>query len=195
MGGFGSGRYPRFRGRKERADDCCALDIRLWAREGLLVEGHSFSRAWKRDGAVILRCEFLPTEAGLRVIRPREFLSFAWTPCQYGGRRVWLRCPDCDSRRAKLHSTAAGFRCRGCAGLAYRTQHENRGNRLVLKAKRIGARIGGGGVMPGTFLGKPPRMHWRTFERLEARALEAWAAGLQEWERELSGVLAALSRR
>lgn len=39
----------------------------------------------------------------------------------------------------------AKFRCRQCLGLTYRTQQENRGNRLVLKAKHLSLQLGGDG--------------------------------------------------
>lgn len=194
MGGFGSGRYPRH-GRKARCEDTCGLDVRKLAREGLCVPGETFSRVWRLNGERVLTRAFVTAEAGLQVVAPVEFLMFDRTPCHYGGERVWFRCPGCDFRRALLYSTAAGFRCSACAGLTHRTQQENRGNRLIVKAKRLYERIGGGGVLLGSLTGKPPGMHWRTFHRLETAAQAAAAAGLECWNNELEGLAGYLGRR
>ena len=42
MGGEGSGRYRRS-GAKRTIEEVPALDVRAWAREGLLVEGQWFA--------------------------------------------------------------------------------------------------------------------------------------------------------
>ncbi|HEV2127703.1 MAG TPA: hypothetical protein VGR22_03695 [Thermomicrobiales bacterium] len=48
-----------------------------------------------------------------------------WTPCHFGGERVWFRCPGCLSRRAVHFSVGGVFRCRACHDLAYTSTRED----------------------------------------------------------------------
>jgi hypothetical protein len=102
------------------------------------------------------------------------------TPCRYGGCREWFLCPACARRCAVLYLVSRRFLCRRCNGLAYETQHRRPTWRLQLKAERIYERLGCN-LYEGE-LTKPPRMHWRTFNRLAERAYDAdersWAIGL-----------------
>ena len=56
MGGEGSGRYRR-RGAKRTIEEVPALDVRAWAREGLLVEGQWFAARMVGDGRFPLTVE------------------------------------------------------------------------------------------------------------------------------------------
>jgi len=186
MGGYGSGRYRR-PSRQAHVEDFCAADVRTWQREGLLQPGQPFTRIWTENGRLVQRHEFLPGRDVLLVLRAREpeRLRLEWTRCNYGGSRPWFLCPGCGSRRAKLFEVGDRFVCRGCGRLGYQSQQERPGDRLALRAKRLAARIGGGGVLPNTLTGKPPRMHWRTYALIEQRAAAAWAASVEAREQEI----------
>jgi hypothetical protein len=96
-----------------------------------------------------------------------------WTFCQYGGARPWFQCPECDRRAGVLYLAQRGPRCRRCLGLAYRSQHENRRDRLASKGERIRARLGGEPCIFDWFPDKPPGMHWRTYSGIRKYVLTA----------------------
>lgn len=111
----------------------------------------------------------------------------------YGGVRWWLSCPECAHNRRALYCLAAElgpagsqvpFRCRQCAGLAYRSQGLSELNRLEQRCHRIAVRMGHGEAWYRDNTGSPPKpkgMHWRTWGRhnqqldaAEARQNEVW---------------------
>ncbi len=94
-------------------------------------------------------------------------IEIAWTNCNYGGRRPWFVCPECERRCAILYSPIENFVCRTCAGLYYETPLMNAGDRAAMRAKKLKRRLGwtAGGIL-GAYGPKPVGMHWRTFERL-----------------------------
>lgn len=47
------------------------------------------------------------------------------TPCNYGGYREWLECPECKKRRGLLYRDNGKFKCRKCLELVYYTQKIN----------------------------------------------------------------------
>ena len=88
-----------------------------------------------------------------------------WTRCHYGGRRPWLLCGGCGRRVAVLYLADTVFSCRHCARLAYASQNETDFARHIRRRDKLRARLNAPpGIEP--ILSKPPRMHWRTFERL-----------------------------
>ena len=74
------------------------------------------------------------------------------TPCYFGGRRRWFRCPraGCGQRVAKLYKPpgAKYFLCRCCHGLTYEGRQQHRGRmyevfgRFGLYARRLEAARG-----------------------------------------------------
>ena len=115
MGGFGSGRQ----GGKRCTNDMLALDVRSINRAGRLTPGSWFTWQWTCNGektaSIQLRVE---TDSVVLDYRNRsnhhnggewEPMRYAvaldWTPCGFGGKRVWWRCPavGCGRRVAVLH--------------------------------------------------------------------------------------------
>lgn len=67
-------------------------------------------------------------------------VRFLWTIPFYGGRRLWLQCPSCGTRRGVLYFTAAGMICADCmGGVLYHCQLDDRGGALL---SRWRARLG-----------------------------------------------------
>lgn len=177
MGGIGSGRRWHFDA-KATTDNFRALDVRRWARDGLLKPGRAFGWQWTCNGEVTgsinVRAETgrvvlnYRTRSGGGDWRDESYpVRLEATPCHLGGSRQWFLCPalGCGRRVAKLYGGAI-FACRHCHQLAYPSQREGFSDRALRRADGIRARLG---WIPGTGNGhgpKPKGMHWRTFERL-----------------------------
>lgn len=184
MGGIGSGTWYRW-SKKDTVEDCRALDVRRWQRDGFLIPGRSFSWRWTRNGEPIGNIQ-------VRVETGRAFLIYRYqrnggewesldypvtldtTSCHYGGVRYWFRCPavGCGRRVALLYLDGRYFACRHCYRLAYTSQREALHDRLSRRVDKLRARLQ---WEPGMLNGsgrKPKGMHWRTFERLSNEAEE-----------------------
>jgi hypothetical protein len=72
---------------------------------------------------------------------------------------------------AVLYSLRDYFACRHCYKLAYESQQEPIRMRGLVKAQKILVRLGAKPDVLDPFPEKPPRMHWRTYQRLR-RAYE-----------------------
>lgn len=175
MGGYGSGRSSG----RPTTGGFRRLDVRRWNREGFFAGGPRCGTwTWSREGEVMASIGYQATRAAVTLDyksngEPQRYtVSLEWTPCHYGGARPWFRCPasGCGRRCAVLYGGRI-FACRRCHGLAYESQREDRSSRLMRKADRIRARLG---AEPRDDVEvKPPRMHWRTFERLAAEVERA----------------------
>ena len=99
-------------------------------------------------------------------------VPITWTDCHFGGRRPWFVCSAysdgqyCGRRVAVLYGAGNYFACRHCYGLAYETQQQSARWRGFAKARKILMRFGAKPDLLEPFPEKPPRMHWRTYERL-----------------------------
>ena len=83
----------------------------------------------------------------------------------YGGRRQYLLCPKCDSRRESLYYGSDGeFACRICRGLVFRSQQLNPFLRHEHRAQKFLERLGGTDFIIDRK--KPFRMWQKTFFKL-----------------------------
>jgi hypothetical protein len=168
------------------------LDVREFQRKGQLESATLGTWSWSANGERVASLLF---EGGTDALRlsyesngtaVREKISLSWLPCRYGGRRPLFRCPGCDRRCAIVHG-GPRFLCRRCKGLNYETQHRRLTWRLQLKAERIYKRLGCN-LYEGELV-KPPRMHWRTFNRLaeqaEAANSQSWVTGMAKFEKSI----------
>lgn len=144
-------------------------------------EGWSFTSRWTRNG-IETGSIGVRIEDGRAVLHYRNrtnqeawqdveyAVTMEWTPCNFGGKRAWFRCPAsyCGRRVAVLYGGNI-FACRRCHGLAYECQRERDYDRQLRRAQGIRMRLGGTGSMAEHFPEKPKRMHWRTYERLRAQ--------------------------
>ena len=180
MGGFGSGR--RFG--KDCTNDMLALDVRSINRAGRLTPGSWLTWQWTCNGEVTSSIQLrVGTDNVVLDYRNRSHhrnggewepmrytVALDWTPCGFGGKRVWWRCPavGCGRRVAVLHGGRV-FACRECNRLAYRSQREADDDRATRRADKLRKRLGWEpGILNGNGL-KPKGMHWRTFERLQSQ--------------------------
>jgi hypothetical protein len=178
-----------------------AIDVRRWHRTGHIGSGMWFSCSWTRDGEP---CGNIHAQASKYSVtlayRIRQFdgdwesvrqtVPIVWTGCPFGGERPWFKCVTyadgvyCGRRVAKLYAAGRLFACRHCYRLAFSSQHESASYRGIAQAQKIRVRLGGSGSLDEPFPSKPKGMHWRTYERLEARADAAEAssdAAFIEW--------------
>ncbi len=196
MGGSGSGNHWRY-GAKSTTDDYRTLDVRRWAREGMLRPGYQGGWRWMRNGETVASIDMQAEQD--RVIlayKHHSRGSAEWkhekypvrivqTPCNLGGTRPWFLCPavGCGRRVAILYGGAI-FACRHCYRLAYASSREDAANRATRRADRLRARLG---WEPGILNGKgskPKWMRWRTFTRLVAEHeafVGASLAGMARW--------------
>lgn len=180
MGGFGSGRH----GGGLCTDSMLALDVRKINRAGLLTPGRWCAWQWSINGetsaTIDLRIEADTVTLEYRSRSPGhnggewEPLNYAvrlaWTPCGYGGRRVWWVCPAvaCGQRVAVLYGGNV-FACRRCHRLGYRSQREAADDRATRRAETIRRRMGWEPGILNETGDKPKGMHWRTYWTLHAR--------------------------
>jgi hypothetical protein len=180
MGGRGSGNRSRF-GAKSTTEDYRTLDVRRWAREGILRPGYWGSWQWRRDGEVVAWIQMqVEYDRMILIYRHRSGggqwkdeqypVRFERTQCNLPCSRHWFICPavGCGRRVAILYGGGI-FACRHCHRLAYASSREDEGGCDTRRADLIRARLGWEpGILSGQG-GKPNWMRWRTFERLAAQ--------------------------
>jgi hypothetical protein len=186
------GRYSG--GGKNTTSGMLFLDVRYLQRNGFLRFGSSSSQRWSRRGEPFgsINLQALDGEVILSYRTRRhdgedwtskEYpVSLEWTRCNYGGERVWFRCPaaSCGRRVAILYGGSI-FACRQCHRLAYDSQHETRHGRMLLKAQAIRQKLGGTPCIADDFPQKPKGMHWRTYYSWRQKADEAEDRSWPPW--------------
>ena len=181
MGGYGSGRPAK----RYTTADYHSIDIRRWQREGLLEADNLFNWTWRDNaGRTMFTALVRVSENGVgiqyRSSRGNvvDVLPFASTHCNFGGRRLWFLCLGCRRRAACLFFAGTAFQCRRCLGLSYESQRQDRGARLIEKARAIRRKMGGSLSLVEAFPSRPKGMHWTTYSRMKACAARAELAGL-----------------
>jgi hypothetical protein len=188
MGGLGSGSWPRGP-TTPVVEQCRRLDVRAWARGGLLQPGTRFTVTWRTPEPWPAAIDVRVDVGGVWLVSPHAPpvalpVALTWTPCHYGGQRPWWHCPGlgpgrpCGRRVALLYAARGRFGCRPCAGLAYASQRRDRAARRLDRAERIRRRLGGPVSVLEDFPPRPPGMHRRTYARLRGAAQAATHEGL-----------------
>lgn len=166
---YGAGR-PAY---KAKAEQLQRVDVRLWARKGLLTGNRFFSWSWKLGGeptgsigvkvmpqsAVTL--EYSLTQNGERR-SISERVALIYKPCNFGGERPWFQCPRCTRQVAVLYMRSGRFACRHCQRVAYSSQSEDVMARTWREQRRIEEKL-------GEDWQRPKGMRQRTYERLMDR--------------------------
>lgn len=111
-----------------------------------------------------------------------QTIEVASTPCNYGGYRYWLVCPQCGKRYGVLYFKNDRWACRKCQKLVYSCQLQELPYQTYTKyfynAVRIARKLDSKfnpcliNFVQGyrhMFPDKPSRMHWHTYERLTDR--------------------------
>lgn len=100
---------------------------------------------------------------------PEDGVVVCSIPCNYGGLRYFYVCPFCRKRYRHLYITQGKkhprLLCRKCRYLSYRTQSENKCNRLATKLVKL-LYLYRLKNKPITTKDKPKGRHKRTFKRI-----------------------------
>lgn len=178
MGGRSSGHWGE-RSSRSTTDDYRSIDIRKWARSGLLARGFCGHWTWTSGGEEIASVGVLKEEhcfllsyrqksGGGKWKQEAYRVPITWTECHLGGSRPWFCCPaaGCGRRVAILYGGAI-FACRRCYRLAYPSSRENECYRAARRLNSFRNRCGwDDGFLSG--IGEKPKwMRWATFESIE----------------------------
>lgn len=195
MGGLGSGRTEGWGG--PVVEDARSLDVDHLVREGVLKPNYLASGRWswtriatgEREASIGFVVE-TGADAGTLRLRysvtpyggaPRSLdyqVALVTTRPHFGGLRWWFLCPTSKSRVRKLylHASCDYFLSRQALGLTYTSCREDEMYRALRRAQTIAIRLGGSGSLDELeWAPKPNGMHWRTYQRLRHKALEASA--------------------
>lgn len=102
----------------------------------------------------------------------RQTIPLTYVPNNYGGRRMYFICPNCDRRVRYLYYRYEHYLCRTCARLNYRSQQATKGTEAAaLKMKRIIKKLDDDSAlspydMQGYHPSRPKGMHIDTYIRL-----------------------------
>jgi len=165
-------------GGKIKIETLLHIDVHQWAVAGALVPGTRFISRWRRGdediGSIVasmtnrdfltLQIRFSPDASTEQSIF--RSLQLTYTPCHYGGQRVWFRCPHCSRRAAKLYLVRGQWYCRRSLNLAYASQSMNAVDRIHHHIAKLQSRLDEDGE-------KPKGMHWRTYDHIIERCNEA----------------------
>lgn len=213
MGGYGSG--PRGGAVKPLIDDSLALDVSKLRRSGLLQPDALLDATWRNDaGEVTGRIHLLVGTGDWLILSYNlngsdgtsaaivSVVALTWTPCTYGGQRLWFICPgvrggvSCRRRSQTLywHASGSHFLCRICHGLGYRSQRLSRHRRALRRALALAELVGGADTL-APLPPKPRGMHWRTYRDISEAWNSACATFVPEAERRLMRDVDAIVRR
>jgi hypothetical protein len=153
MGGPGSGNHWRY-GAKSTTEDYRTLDVRRWARTGVLKPGYRGGWHWMRNGETVASIEMRAGQDSVILIYKHRNGDGDWkdeqypvrivrTRCNLGGSRPWFICPavGCGRRVAVLYGGSI-FACRHCYRLAYPSAREDLCDRSARRADKLRARLG-----------------------------------------------------
>ena len=130
-------------GWKTKTEALLNIDVRDWARRGLLEEGREFGwTVWGQcdEGVALIRVTVLADHILLSsTIDKATLVALEWTPCHFGNSRIWFKCPTigCGRRIAKLYLQCGRIACRQCCDLSYQSQSLSRRDRALTQAGKL----------------------------------------------------------
>jgi hypothetical protein len=107
-----------------------------------------------------------------------ETIPLTQSACNYGGIRLWFRCPRCVTRVAVLYLRHKRFLCRRCQKVAYQCQSQDAVGRSWLRQTKAEARL-------DEDWQRPKGMHHRTYKRLLSIILKYFQWREAEIDRDL----------
>lgn len=158
MGGIGSGRFRR---RLRLAEKTTRLDAKELVRVGTLQAGKRGIITWKDEKAssvgietyedrIVLQWQYQDCLEQKHVIELP--IWWAWSECNFGGRRPWLICPKCQGRARFLYLSGGSiFACGKCAGITYATRRGSKIENAERKLNRIQGKLNDEGMKRGLY--------------------------------------------
>ena len=172
MGGFGSGRWQHG---KPLTTQRKRLDIRDLQREAL---GSKYANLRWRDEASVLISFADDIIASVETRFPGQAtqtisIELDRTRLNYGGHRVWWKCPCCSARVGLLYWEDWRWQCRKCAGLVHESTRQTDDSLAYARVNKIRERLGWGGGLCSPMGGRKKGMHFKTYVRLMQQLTEA----------------------
>ncbi len=93
-------------------------------------------------------------------------ITIHWKNCNYGGNRAYFVCPYCNRKVLTVYYYEKAFKCRTCCNLFYKSQTENKMERMLNKSRKLREKLNSSSTFSGVIWGKPKGMHHKTFYRL-----------------------------
>ena len=188
MGGYGSGRS----GGKCKVEGAFRLDIGWCRREGIIrpntciggsLRFQSYqdeldvnyearvAREW--DSWIRLQYSLQDYWTG-DLLEIDDKIELTATKPEFGGNRWWFVCPRSGRRVRILYLPLGGrhFRSRRSYRLVYGSQSESVYDRALRRSRKLHYRLGGDPA-DDHYPDKPPRMRWRTYNRIIDRLMMA----------------------
>lgn len=174
-----TGKYPRPK-ETETVSRYPSLD--LFELRGI-ENGTQGTLDWKNDKETVVSAEFTlePNLLTLTYTANSKTLTLPVNIIRvrtgFGFKRQF-QCPDCNNKCRKLYLIHNTFLCRPCAGLTYQSQRESKVLRLLHRADKLRATIGGDKIQ------RPKYMRWRTFERIISEIEKIEGQAIEEYRRQ-----------
>jgi hypothetical protein len=121
-------------------------------------------------------------------------IRLEYSPCHYGGTRVWFICPSCKKRRTMLFR-GQYFRCRECLGLTYASLHEDKAERPLNRLMRQRWKLGGSGALFDEFPPRPKGMRWENYYQKREEQLQQLRSSLDVWHASMDQKVASVLRK
>lgn len=175
-----------------QTDDYRCIDVRQFAREGMLESGRRTWCWWDADTGE--RMASIGVSGGPSAITfdyryggqmVLQRIHLQRTACTFGGARPWFLCPQCGRAVAVLYLGGLKFSCRHCLGLRYSSQAETKMDRCRRHQGKLEVKLGPYGA-------KPKGMHAATWMRIRKEILlcETERTALMMRQLKLMGVAA-----
>lgn len=148
MGGNGSGRKPAAE-KKAITDNCITLNLLKLAREGSIRYGAAYSGMFTAPGDnqmqfILARDTITLFYHHIRQDREiKEVIKLSLAPCNFGGQRLYMHCPECQARVLKLYfvSEHGRYLCRSCGDLSYESRQDSRHGGIYDLLKQLRANV------------------------------------------------------
>ena len=188
MGGYFSGGHNR---KKSSTNRSCRIDS-FWFNKVLSmmkkrdIDKFKESLSWTDESTIgfILYQDEVVLEYRTRQRDEKwkeieDTIHFLKVPNNYGGNRLYFKCPYCWNRFRFLYMRWGYFRCRKCNDLNYGIQQGGKGFTVpVMRMERILDKLGVKENLAPIDMqcyvpNKPKGMHWKTYHKLVDKLEEA----------------------
>lgn len=123
-----------------------------------------FETYMQRDGW--LQLTYAIKQNGKVLTTVKRLLAIDRTPCNYGGSRPWLSCPDCGNPCRRIYCVNGMFACRLCHNLAYASSQLSEQGRVRRRFLQLRKRLDlDARPYEWDIPGRPAGMHGETYSQ------------------------------